>query len=237
MGILREHLILDIYIVVLISTSLASAFQCNNVQVVSRAEWNASAPGGRENMMDNRPYVTIHHTAGPHCFNLSSCKKEVKRIQDFHQGPERKWWDIGYNFLIGEDGRAYEGRGWLTKGAHAGAPFNTLAYGISIMGDFSNLLPNQMALDAFNSLVECGINNSRILSNYSLIGHRQARRPYYTTCPGKALYCHIQSWDHFKPYQFNGTFDNNTCHNESITTQSSENITMPTTLGSINTTA
>ena len=26
------------------------------------------------------------------------------------------WWDIGYNFLIGEDGRIYEGRGFHIQG-------------------------------------------------------------------------------------------------------------------------
>lgn len=29
------------------------------------------------------------------------------------------WSDIGYNFVVGEDGLVYEGRGWSTVGAHA----------------------------------------------------------------------------------------------------------------------
>ena len=28
------------------------------------------------------------------------------------------WWDIGYSFLVGEDGNIYEGRGWNEIGAH-----------------------------------------------------------------------------------------------------------------------
>ena len=28
------------------------------------------------------------------------------------------WPDIGYNYLVGEDGQAYEGRGWNKEGAH-----------------------------------------------------------------------------------------------------------------------
>lgn len=28
------------------------------------------------------------------------------------------WSDIGYSFVIGEDGNVYEGRGWDTVGAH-----------------------------------------------------------------------------------------------------------------------
>jgi len=49
---------------------------------------------------------------------LEECSAEVRKIQDFHMGPGRNWWDIGYNFLIGEDGRIYEGRGFDAQGAH-----------------------------------------------------------------------------------------------------------------------
>ena len=28
------------------------------------------------------------------------------------------WADIGYSFLVGEDGNVYEGRGWSLAGAH-----------------------------------------------------------------------------------------------------------------------
>ena len=49
---------------------------------------------------------------------MEECSAEVRKIQDFHMGPGRNWWDIGHNFLIGEDGRIYEGRGFDAQGAH-----------------------------------------------------------------------------------------------------------------------
>ena len=52
-------------------------------------------------------------------------------LQNFHMDT-RGWWDIGYNFLIGEDGRAYVGRGWDTLGAHAKG-FNQQSIGKSII--------------------------------------------------------------------------------------------------------
>lgn len=33
------------------------------------------------------------------------------------------WIDIGYNFIVGEDGNVYEGRGWGINGAHSGKNF------------------------------------------------------------------------------------------------------------------
>lgn len=45
------------------------------------------------------------------------------------------WDDIGYNFIIGEDGNIYEGRGWGKKGAHS-KPFNSKSIGICIIGNY-----------------------------------------------------------------------------------------------------
>lgn len=49
----------------------------------------------------------------------------------------RGWTDIGYNFLVGEDGNVYEGRGWGKKGAHS-VPFNGKSIGICIIGDYTS---------------------------------------------------------------------------------------------------
>jgi N-acetylmuramoyl-L-alanine amidase len=46
------------------------------------------------------------------------------------------WNDIGYNFLVGEDGNVYEGQGWNYVGAHAPA-YNLRSIGICIIGDFT----------------------------------------------------------------------------------------------------
>jgi N-acetylmuramoyl-L-alanine amidase len=39
-----------------------------------------------------------------------------------------EWDDIGYNFIVGEDGNVYEGRGWGIVGAHAPG-FNSYSLG------------------------------------------------------------------------------------------------------------
>jgi N-acetylmuramoyl-L-alanine amidase len=39
-------------------------------------------------------------------------------------------WDIGYNFLIGEDGNVYEGRGWDEVGDH------TFGYNFASLGKY-----------------------------------------------------------------------------------------------------
>ena len=73
------------------------------------------------------------------------------------------WDDIGYNFLVGEDGNAYEGRGWDVVGAHA-LSWNNESHGICMMGTFHTILPNQAALDTITSLMQCGISQVLIVT-------------------------------------------------------------------------
>ena len=66
------------------------------------------------------------------------------------------WWDIGYSFLVGEDGRVYVGRGWDREGAHTKG-YNKYSIGFSIMGNFMERLPNDKALNAVKNAIKCGI--------------------------------------------------------------------------------
>ena len=66
------------------------------------------------------------------------------------------WDDIGYNFLVGEDGRAYEGRGWDHIGTHV-RDYNFVSLGFSVIGDFNTRLPNQAALDLVKKLIACAL--------------------------------------------------------------------------------
>jgi peptidoglycan hydrolase-like protein with peptidoglycan-binding domain len=82
------------------------------VKVVARAGWNARDPKNRLTVpWSVRTEFFVHHTDGP-------TDQTLRSIQDFHMGSSRGWSDIGYNWLVDDDGIIYEGRGWLTVGAH-----------------------------------------------------------------------------------------------------------------------
>ncbi len=79
--------------------------------IISRAEWGARSPSGTiSNLPNPVTYAVIHHSEGSSCTTKASCINIVKNIQTYHMDTQ-KWFDIGYNFLIGEDGNVYEGRG------------------------------------------------------------------------------------------------------------------------------
>lgn len=117
----------------------------------------------------------------------------MKRIQQYHI-KAKKWRDLGYNFLISNNGNVYAGRGWNVQGAHT-LGYNTQSIGIAFIGKYSNQLPSHAALNALKDLIACGVEENYLRKSYSLIGHRQASQ---TECPGNKLFNILKGWPHFK---------------------------------------
>ncbi|XP_048754066.1 peptidoglycan recognition protein-like [Ostrea edulis] len=165
--------------------------------IVTRADWGAMPPSHDMTLLTKTPnYAFIHHGASSPCSTLDECSKRVRAYQTFHMSAPpagRGWWDIGYSFMIGEDGNVYEGRGWDEVGAHTYG-YNSVGLGISFIGDFRERLPNQNAIDAAHALIKCGVDNGKLTRDYKLKGHRDVGN---TECPGQTLYDYIQSWPHY----------------------------------------
>ncbi|XP_017053439.1 peptidoglycan-recognition protein SC1a/b isoform X8 [Drosophila ficusphila] len=136
--------------------------------------------------------VVISHTAAEGCESREVCSQRVKVVQSFHMD---SWdWDhVGYNFLVGGDGRVYEGRGWDYVGAHTKG-YNTGSVGISFIGTFTKTIPNERQLKACQLLLEEGVRLKKLSPNYRLYGHRQLSA---TESPGEELYKIIQKWPHW----------------------------------------
>ena len=83
--------------------------------ITSRAQWGARPPRDPDDVRSvtwrERTQFVVHHTQGP-------TTQDVRLIQDLHMD-DLAFNDIGYNFLVRDDGRIYEGRGWLVVGTHA----------------------------------------------------------------------------------------------------------------------
>lgn len=162
--------------------------------VVSRRKWGARRARYRIASMSPKQAqrVFIHHTTGASCYNLASCSRLMRSHQNYHMNNNR-WPDIGYNFLIGGDGRIYQGRGFGIEGAHT-VGYNRDAIAISFIGDFSRRKPNSKMLAAAKRLIACGVKKGLIKRGYRLHGHRDAN---CTSCPGNALYAIIRKWPHY----------------------------------------
>ena len=61
--------------------------------------------------------------------------------------------DTSYSFLVGGDGRIYEGRGWGGSGGHTFC-YNDKSYGICFIGDYTCQMPTQCMIDAYEKFLE-----------------------------------------------------------------------------------
>ncbi|XP_063833118.1 peptidoglycan-recognition protein LB-like [Ostrinia nubilalis] len=163
-------------------------------KLYKRQEWGAEPATKIVPLNTPVPYVVIHHTYIPAaCNTTEDCMAGMRSMQRYHNSQD--WGDIGYNFCIGSEAGVYEGRGWQTKGIHAGRA-NGVSVGICLIGDWRTELPPQDQLEAAKELIKAGIKEGYISPDYKLVGHRQVMN---TECPGGALYQHISTWDHFMP--------------------------------------
>lgn len=132
------------------------------------------------------------HSATEEASTIAENVLLVRLIQSFHMD-SRKWSDIGYNFLIGQDGSIFEGRGWNIIGAHT-RQYNSTSLGICFIGTFIHHTPSQNALTNAKKLIEHGISIGAINHDYSLLGHCQC---IGTESPGNCLFNEIKFWKNF----------------------------------------
>nr|XP_011422765.2 peptidoglycan-recognition protein SC2 isoform X3 [Crassostrea gigas] len=182
-----------LYFAALVLPGLAYSDACSNVRIYSRDTWGARRPkSSRTFKYTPVDLFFVRNSAGSRCFDFDSCATQVRRIQNYHMDITR-WSDIEYNFLVGEDGAVYEGRGWNNVGAHTNG-YDSQSIGMAVMGNFMCTKPNTAALNAVQNLIQCGVNLGHIISTYRLYGHRDASS---SSCPGDALYNEIKTWPHY----------------------------------------
>ncbi|XP_045726625.1 peptidoglycan recognition protein 4 [Mirounga angustirostris] len=163
---------------------------CSNI--IPRSAWEAKETHCSKMNLPAK-YVVIIHTAGKTCIMSDECCLLVQDIQSFFIDRLNSC-DIGYNFLVGQDGVIYEGVGWNVQGSHAPG-YNDIALGIAFMGTFLGTPPNTAALEAAQNLIQCAVDKGYLIPNYLLVGHSDIVN---TLSPGQALYNIIKAWPHFK---------------------------------------
>ncbi|OWR50928.1 peptidoglycan recognition protein precursor [Danaus plexippus plexippus] len=159
---------------------------------VTKEEWDGLPPLHVDYLPRPVDLVIIQHTVTSTCSTFESCKNIVQSIQNTHM-EDLKFWDIGMSFLVGGDGKVYEGSGWLHVGAHTFG-YNKKSIGISFIGNFNNDEPTPQAIAAAQTLLRCGVEEGHLSPYYHLVGHRQL---IATESPGRKLYREIRTWPHY----------------------------------------
>jgi N-acetylmuramoyl-L-alanine amidase len=156
-------------------------------RLVPRAAWGAQPLKGNHDPMGAITRITLHHTDEHAGMRGRTDEEVVRAIQAYHRD-SLGWADIGYHYLVGRDGRVYEGRALTAQGAHSGGANNKNNLGISVIGNFSCGLPPTTQLHALAGFLADRRAAYRVPA-CALLGHRDLGS---TECPGSSLYAWLQ---------------------------------------------
>ncbi|KAI0214276.1 N-acetylmuramoyl-L-alanine amidase [Lamellibrachia satsuma] len=162
--------------------------KCGNIELVSRSDWGAQPRDEFQKMSLPVKKLFIHHTVTPICTSKSACSTRVKNTQYGHKH-DNGWDDIDYNYLVGDDGRAYVGVDWGYVGEHTVA-HNSDSVAISAIGNSETLRPSQAILQTIANLIDCALKQGVLDPNFEMFGHKQVS---CKACPGKYLYAVVKT--------------------------------------------
>ncbi|MFT6399556.1 MAG: hypothetical protein ACJAYU_004323 [Bradymonadia bacterium] len=155
--------------------------------IITREGWGARDPSRVCGEPHTPRYITIHHTVTPTVDSVAPAAR-VRGIQAYHID-SNGWCDVGYHFIVGQDGRVYQGRSSeLRTGAHAGGA-NTDNLGVSLLGTFTEDVPSDTMFYGAANIVRWISNTYNVdLTRDWLKGHREWGS---TSCPGDQLFARL----------------------------------------------
>lgn len=150
----------------------------------------------------------IHHTATT--ANLENPEQAIRDIYYYH-AITRGWGDIGYNYIVDQDGKIYEGRygGEGVIGAHSG-PGNHGSIGIAVLGNFQDKPVSEKIINGLSDFInaKAKIHNIKVDGSSkfrgeikdNVLGHRDIMS---TQCPGEFLYAKLPIIRYLASQEFN----------------------------------
>lgn len=177
------------------------------VEVHSREEWGADPSLMKWTPRPGKVQAAIvHHTAGQNDYPPEAVPGILRAIYRYH-AKTRGWGDIGYNVLVDNFGRAWQGRAgnfwsYNSIGAHT-LSLNQSAFGISVLGNYQDFRPSDAAiatvakviayklptgLDPLKLSTPVAKRDGTIIHIPVISGHRDVNS---TSCPGQAFYDYL----------------------------------------------
>ena len=158
------------------------------VPIVPRAQWGFDGwLGGRTPYsvaLSSRREFFVHYEGGSPVGRQTG-PSVPRAIHGYHKSGNG-WAGIGYNFVVDQNGTAFEGRGWTLVGAHC-PNHNVSGIGVQVhIGGAEK--PSDAALRTTRALYdEACARTGRALAQR---GHRDGKS---TACPGEPLYAWVRA--------------------------------------------
>lgn len=183
-----------------------NADTCDKPAIISASEWRKGLTPPKEAPVKTTvKHIIVHHSAGSN--STTNFLEAVRNIYTFHTAPPPNgngWNDVGYNFLIAQDGTIFQGRdgqeimdGDNVLGAHfCGKNGGTM--GICLLGNYNEVQPTDAAIKSLINLAgwKLGKEKLPVIEQFQhtnsllniISGHRDGCA---TECPGNNLYAKL----------------------------------------------
>lgn len=177
------------------------------VELLSREDWGANPDWMKWKVKPgNIQAAVIHHTAGQNDYPAEAVPGILRAIYRYH-AVSLGWGDIGYNVLVDNFGRAWQGRAgdfwsYSSIGGHS-LGVNQSTFGISVLGNYSDFRPSEAAVATVAKVIAFKLpkslnplelstpvtkSNGKAISVPVVSGHRDVSK---TACPGQAFYDYL----------------------------------------------
>ncbi|QNL22735.1 N-acetylmuramoyl-L-alanine amidase [Hyphobacterium sp. CCMP332] len=187
------------------SLSKLQTDSCEKPAGIDQDVWRSGLPAPTVSPTLNQVnHCVIHHSAGSN--TATDYTEVVRNIYLYHTGVNG-WDDIGYNYLIAQDGTLFHGRDGQNlysddnvRGAHFCGK-NTGTMGVCLLGDYTTVVPTLAALSTLEDLLLWKLNKESLQPADSarhplpggaylgrVVGHQDGCA---TACPGTFLYADI----------------------------------------------
>lgn len=187
--------------------SLQKGHNCPKPSDIPQSVWRAGlpAPAGTRTISDVR-HVVVHHSAGSN--SDTDYVNVVRNIYLYHVN-QNGWDDIGYNYVVAQNGSIFKGRDPQGAGdedniigAHYCAK-NTGTMGICVLGNYETVAPTNASVASLTDLITWKCAQENMLpedeelhpkNTGSLLKHVVGHlNGCATECPGDSLYLLLPS--------------------------------------------
>lgn len=195
--------------------SLTTVDVAPGVRIHPRSEWGADLPPKGAMGPETVKFLLVHHTESSNI--VPDPRAVIRQVYAFHTGPEKRWPDVCYHFMIGPDGSIWEARAGSLAGpvvADATGGNQGSAQLVCLIGDFRFQSPTPAAQEslmrtliyladrygvdtdpsATATFVSRGSNKFRAgttVTTSTISGHRDVT---HTDCPGDNGYGLLGDW-------------------------------------------
>ena len=185
------------------------------LRIHPRDQWGADLPPKWAIAPETVQFLLVHHTYSSNA--VPDPRRIIRQTYAFHTGPEKRWPDICYHFMISPDGAVWETRaGSLAGPVVADATGGNQGYAqlVCMIGNFTDTAPTVAAQEslartllfladrydvdtdpaATTTFVSRGSNKFRAgttVTTSTISGHRDVT---YTACPGDVGYALLPRW-------------------------------------------